>query len=1243
MYVKQLELTNFKSFGGTTTVPTLKGFTVISGPNGSGKSNLLDAMLFAMGLSGSKGMRAERLPDLVNHAQVKRGFAVIETKVTVNFALEPSDLEYLGDEAEQYIYVAPPEDKASQNDDSDPAEELANPNGENSVAPKVEVVTLTTDQHEAGPEWRVTRRLRVTKQGTYTSTYAMNGQPCTLTELHINLSRLRIYPEGYNVVLQGDVTGIITMNPRQRREIIDELAGVGDFDRKINQARVKLDSVKDQEERFKIVEQELIEQRDRLARDRLKAEKYKKLRTELQEKKSWEGVLTYRHLGEQINSLNQTLVSEKEEQSSLQTQIATVGKEITTLANELHRLNEKVKALGEEEQLKIKAEIAAGDAEIRQLEKQHETLGSNIIEHQTKIKTLQAQISGYQQQIKGIEQQQATTEQEEIQALTQAKTEAEATLAQIRSESQDIASSADAWMQQQSQLRQQLETLRSTLDPQRSEQVQLQERSEQLQRLQQTQTQEQEETESQIQVQQLQLTELQADVQSSLTQVQTLAEGVGELDQAVTTSQKTLERLSHEQREKQRQLDKLEAQDQAQQEAQGTYASKVILNSKIRGVCGLVANLGRVEPQYQVALETAAGNRLGHIVVEDDQVASEGIELLKQQRAGRATFLPLNKLRNPQGLKDLGFLDGAVGYAMDLIEFDSRYEAVFANVFGNTVVFDSLASARRYIGRYRMVTLDGELLEPSGAMTGGSRSKGSSLKFGTAEADESRELQGLRDRLQEILRLLQPLEQQLAKSQAQLRERTQQLGAERQKHREAQFKSEQLENQLKKLIARRDQLQQQALTYQQDITVATTKLLSLEESLPIQEQAFAQLQTQLGELEQSQTHGKWQTLQSRLSSQEKVVAERETALRETQQKLLALGNDRDRLSERITLAEQEIKNTEGQIEKAAIEQSNTLEKQQELEQSMLQLRFEMEELEEKIGTQKKARDEAEQKVRDRTDAKQKLLWQLEKLVATYQEHQTLLTELEATQLQQATELPDPLPEIPEELGLEALQAELKSIQRRLEAMEPVNMLAIEEYDRTQARLEELTQKLQTLEEERTELLLRVEKFTTLRLQSFKEAYDVVNENFQRIFGGLSDGDGFLQLENPEDPFQGGLNLVAHPKGKAVQRLASMSGGEKSLTALSFIFALQRYRPSPFYALDEVDSFLDGVNVEKLSKIIQEQASETQFLVVSHRRPMIEAADRTIGVTQAKGTHTQVIGMQIRSQGSKDKKEADATV
>jgi chromosome segregation protein len=196
----------------------------------------------------------------------------------------------------------------------------------------------------------------------------------------------------------------------------------------------------------------------------------------------------------------------------------------------------------------------------------------------------------------------------------------------------------------------------------------------------------------------------------------------------------------------------------------------------------------------------------------------------------------------------------------------------------------------------------------------------------------------------------------------------------------------------------------------------------------------------------------------------------------------------------------------------------------------------------------------------------------------------------------------------------------------MEALEPVNMLALDELAQLESRLSDLEERLDVLAKEREELLLRIETVATLRQEAFLEAFQAVDGHFRTIFAELSDGEGHLQLENPEAPLEGGLTLVAHPKGKAVRRLNAMSGGEKSLTALSFLFALQRFRPSPFYALDEVDSFLDGVNVERLAGLIARQADEAQFMVVSHRRPMIAAAQRTIGVTQARGTHTQVVGL-----------------
>ena len=280
VYIKRVQLSHFKSFGGTTSVPLLPGFTVISGPNGSGKSNILDALLFCLGLSSSKGMRAERLPDLVNHKQ-SNNKRTVETSVSVTFDISDiGDLDFSGNGLEN---TATPNGNGNGNGNGN---SNGNGNGNGNGHHQENGKALASYQDLQSSEWTVTRRLRVTKGGNYSSTYYINGELCTATELHEQLNRLRIYPEGYNVVLQGDVTRIITMNSRERREIIDELAGVAEFDRKINRTKQTLETVKEKEDRCRIIEQELIKARDRLAADRIKAEKYQKLKATIQEKKA---------------------------------------------------------------------------------------------------------------------------------------------------------------------------------------------------------------------------------------------------------------------------------------------------------------------------------------------------------------------------------------------------------------------------------------------------------------------------------------------------------------------------------------------------------------------------------------------------------------------------------------------------------------------------------------------------------------------------------------------------------------------------------------------------------------------------------------------------------------------------------------------------------------------------------------------------------------------------------------------
>ena len=1197
VHIKRVELSHFKSFGGTTQVPLLPGFTVVSGPNGSGKSNILDALLFCLGLSTSKGMRAERLPDLVNHNHGTNNNA--EAIVSVTFDI--SDLD-------NNILLSP-----------------AN-----------------------ADEWTVTRRLRVTKGGNYSSIYYVNGQICSATELYEQLNRLRVYPEGYNVVLQGDVTRIITMNSKERREIIDELAGVAEFDRKIEQTKKTLEDVREREERCRIIEQELQKNLERLASDRIRAEKYQQLRAKIHEKQQWEVVLIWRSLLQQQEQLLAQISANKTEEIQLKNQLEILNAQVEQATNELEQLNNHVKQLGEEEHLDLTSQLATQKAKRHQLQQQEEELENRAGQTQKLIENYHSSLTEYQQNLSQINQDKHQLENQVIPFLFQQVQNSIKILEASKEKAATIATSNQTTLQEQTALSRQISQLQNLLNPQRSEQAQLTERYHQLQQRITEQNQLITTLEQEIENQQIESNHLSVQLNTSQQKIQSLAQQLAATEAEKSLQQETQTRLLKEQRENQRQLDKLEATKQAQQEAQGTYATKIILQSDLPGLCGLVANLGEVEPRYQLALEIAAGARLGYIVVEDDSIAAAGIELLKQKKAGRTTFLPLNKIQTTRinEVSGLKFAKGFINLAINLIECQPKFHSIFSYVFGSTVVFENLDYARYYLGKFRIVTLEGEILETSGAMTGGSKTTNSIFHFGTANSIESEEVENLRKRLKEIDQVLYQIDSVLDKKNTLIKQLTQEINEARQLGREQQLHFEQLGKEGDRLTQQKQQVTQQIAQNHQERETVESRLLVLGEDLPILEQQLQVKQAQLAELEKSHISTEWQEIRQLIEVQEQSLQEHQQSLRQEEERLKDWQNQYLRIGEKQGESEKDLAEAEERLERVVNQRIELKNQLKEIEEKIANKEILLEQLGAKIETAKKARDRTETKLRELQNQRQQKTWQLQKLEEIQQEKRITLGNIEEQIAAQKEELPDPLPEVPllvtgENMEgdnritfdnfttqLEQLQKEIRNSQKRLESMEPVNMLALEEYEQTKARLDELSSKLTTLNAERNELLLRAENFTTLRYRAFKEAFDAVNENFKSIFATLSEGDGYLQVDDSENPFNGGLNLVAHPKGKPVQRLSSMSGGEKSLTALSFIFALQKYRPSPFYAFDEVDMFLDGSNVERLAKMIAKQAEQAQFIVVSLRRPMIEASERTIGVTQARGAYTQVLGIKL---------------
>ena len=1259
VHIKRVELSHFKSFGGTTKVPILPGFTVVSGPNGSGKSNILDALLFCLGLASSKGMRADRLPDLVNNKQISNGKAA-EAIVSVTFDL--TDLGDLSDvvttvtDAKDLKLVSSTEELQTAMEDSSNGNGNGNGHSAAVINPEDEVETAEVDREDQkivaiangnSLEWKIARRLRVGKKGNYTSTFYINGEVSSATEVHEQLQKLRIYPEGYNVVLQGDVTSIITMNSKERREIIDELAGVAAFDRKIQQTRKTLEKVQEREEKCHIIAQELVANRDRLAADRVKAEKYRKLKEKVQEKKNLEKVLIWRSLTQQQEELQAKYAAGETEAVRLTESISKLDLEVREHSQQLETLNAKVKALGEDEQLSVASDLATQKAKQLTLQQKQTELNNLSQQQQLALVQTQQNLEQYQRDIKQFAKEKAELEDEIVPQLTANANAAKETVVESKANANAIAEASEAWVQEQANLSRQVSAIQATLNPQRTEQARISERHSQLERTIAEQTQSLTAVDAELKTKQEEYDSLSGKVTVEQERVRELAQQLAEAESDRSLQQETQQRLLTEQRSKQRELDKLEAKAQAQQEVQGTYASKIILNSNLPGVEGLVVQLGQVEQRYRLALETAAGGRLGFIVVESDRIAARGIELLKQERGGRATFLPLNKIQAPRigNVATMRFGRGFIDLAVNLVDCDPRYDEIFAYVFGNTVVFDSLDNARSQLGKHRIVTLEGEILEISGAMTGGSKSSRSSLHFGGVANRESG-TEALKERLAEIARILNGYDQRIANQETQIQDIAEELTEARQLGRDNKMLSEQLEKDLKRLTGQRELLISQLQTNRQERDRIQSRLEILNSEIPQQEAQLEELQQQLQVLEESHSQSEWQQVRAEITRQEEALSQHELALRKAETQLLEVSNLHQRAQEKFAESELGIIQIEKQQQERQEKQSATSDKLTEIAQKILTIEAELAQLTAKLGKTKLERDRLEKQLQQLRDRHQKQTWQLEKLQTSQQERQTTLQTLQQQIAEREAELPDPIPEpqLVNDDGIEAgeaitfanlqeqveqLQKQIRNGEKRLEAMEPVNMLALEEYEKTEARLQELSHKLDTIEAERTELLLRVEKFTTLRLRAFRESFDAVNENFQKIYAELSDGDGHLQLEDENDPFNGGLNLVAHPKGKPVQKLSSMSGGEKSLTALGFIFSLQKYRPSPFYAFDEVDMFLDGANVEKLSRMVKKQAQSAQFIVVSLRRPMIEASERTIGVTQARGAHTQVLGIKMK--------------
>ena len=623
------------------------------------------------------------------------------------------------------------------------------------------------------------------------------------------------------------------------------------------------------------------------------------------------------------------------------------------------------------------------------------------------------------------------------------------------------------------------------------------------------------------------------------------------------------------------------------------------------------------------------GGRMANVVVDDDETARIAIEVLKSANAGRATFLPLNKINKaPRSLK-LPKDKGVIDFAINLIDFDDEYLNVFFHALGETLVVEDYNSARKLIGQYRMVTLTGELFEKSGSISGGSQ-KRSGLKFSQTQDDE---LAKFKERLQAF-----------EKTYAELNKKKEELELKLDKVRISYSNSmteyNKAKMELQNLVAQADSNENNIKEKRDYLEQAQPRMQAIEKQLDEMEQKLVNYNEQALKLDEEIKEIEAKMPPEELQNLKKLTEEKENEIKAIDAAILRAHNEIDGFNRTLVFHDDVIYTKTKEIAKLGSDNEIYEQDKVKYKAEIVELKAQIEvldakikELGEKLIELQTERDAVNAQYLELDKEKNLIVLNIEKVSEQIEAFKARRRELEPQLELVKEELKENGVDISNlveiEISVEEITGRIQRLQRRMDELGDVNMRAIKSYDEVSERQNELKTKIDTLSNEKNQILDRMQGYENLKKDTFMNTYNNINDNFKEIFHRLSEGEGTLVLDNHEQPFTGGMSIEAQPRDKEKTRLNLMSGGEKSLTALAFVFAIQRYLPAPFYAFDEVDANLDGINVEKLADMVKTQAENTQFVVVSHRKPMIESANRTIGVTQKEKGITRVTGVKLR--------------
>jgi len=1060
---------------------------------------------------------------------------------------------------------------------------------------------------------KIRRRIKRTGNGYYSYNY-LNDRVCKQADIVEYLAKHGIKPHGYNVVMQGDVTRIMEMSDNERRKIIDEIAGVAEFDAKKDQALRELDVVRERIEREELLLIELQKRVNELKRERTHALEYQKWQKELEFYKTCRSAAKLHDQEKELATLLRVSEEQKIALSRIEADRSLEENELSYYRADIRDLDEEIKKKSGSDYLKLIAEleeakgaIKVAEQSIVRLKKEKETNLEAVNRVYQDTKRAEARVTECTDQIRTLSIDRTNMAME----VATAKAQLEKVENEIRQHSEDTEGAREKLFA----LLQKAEEKKGVRSALLHEQDMLIEKSRmrtsELERL----TGLLKQLDEEYAAKQAQMTDSDKSVAGLDAEKKALDRTLSELESELFAQRSTLEHVRTEMRDAEQDAIRLEAAMQARGESGGRAIEAVCA---MEGVHGTIMGLGKASPEYATALNVAAGQKLQYVVCDNDRVASDAIQFLKNEKLGRVTFLPLNKLKPPAlpPVKEPGVID----YAVNLVEYDPKYDRAFAVALGATVIVDTLERARKLIGKYRMVTLDGELLERSGAMTGGSAKK--PVKgFGAAVDDE---IIRIRARLAELSEEASGIEASVKRLTAEVDGRRATRNEIEQKQARFGMFSEEFSRRFEAITVEKQTIEQAIARQQGETDGATAEVAALEAKLDATTAEINAVNAEIEEIKKRLDDTSIPALTEQMEKKRREIEELERRLRNKEAdindatrershfnaRIAELGEERARQEERNRQVDAEVAAANEQIAAAKTQIVSIEERQKEFSGAIEELNAKRNEVSAHIAA-------SEQKLLKFDTEREKIKVQAD---AVSDRAATLGVEIET--------LRQVVGEVTTDLTLSEIEGKIADADGALRKIGAVNMLAIEEYEKVQRQVDERTERKETLSSERTNIIDRIQKYEQMKFEAFMTAFKAIDANFREIFARLTSGSGHLVLENEEDPFAGGLTFAVQPRDKKVHLLNSLSGGEKSLTTLAFIFSIQQHIPAPFYAFDEVDMSLDGSNVDRIATMIKELAPSSQFVIVSLRKPMITEAERIMGVTIRPDKSTLVTGVKV---------------